>query len=200
LVATKSDIRIAGLTGRNASGKGEAARILRKLGYQYRSLSDIVREEAAARQLPSSRENLIAIANELRRRDGPGVLAARTVPLLAPGNHVIDSIRHPAEVEILRHAGALLLIAVDAPIELRFARARGRGRDESAGTLDEFRTMEDRERTRETNAQQLDATFELADHVVVNDKDLKDFERELLRVLSLGGFPTHSKNSATDPG
>jgi dephospho-CoA kinase len=193
LVTTRSDLRIAGLTGRNASGKGEAARILTGLGYQYRSLSDIVRREAAIRQVDPSRENLIAIANELRRREGPGVLAAQTAPLLDSGLHVIDSIRHPAEVKILRNAGTLFLIAIDAPIELRFRRAGLRGRNESAATLEEFRAIEDRERTNETNAQQLDATFDLADEVVVNDGKIEDLERKILVALRKAGFPPHSK-------
>jgi hypothetical protein len=53
--------------------------------------------------------------------------------------------------------------------------------------------MEDRERTTERNVQQLDATFDLADHVVVNDKSLAELERELLEILALRGFPAHSK-------
>jgi dephospho-CoA kinase len=200
LVATKSKLQLAGLTGTNASGKGEAARILEHHGYRYRSLSDVVRDEASRQGMPPSRENLIVLANQLRRQNGPGVMAARTVPMLSAGLYVVDSIRHPEEVNILKRADEFILIAIDAPIEIRFQRAQARGRDESSGTLEEFRKIENRERTEETNVQQLDATFRLADHVIVNDKSLSELEEELLRVLKLHKFPTQSKKLPTDVG
>ncbi|MFH1262275.1 MAG: AAA family ATPase [Pseudomonadota bacterium] len=196
----RSNLRIVGLTGRNASGKGEAAAILKRLGYLYRSLSDMVREEASRRGLDLARENLITVANDLRRKEGPGVFAARTVPLLGRGCHVIDSIRHPEEVRILRKAGSFFLIAVDAPVELRFERARKRGRNESAGSLTEFIRMENLERTNETNAQQLDATFVFADCVIANTGTVQELETAILTALRDRRFPLHSKNDLTEVG
>ncbi|MCX6554444.1 MAG: AAA family ATPase [Candidatus Aminicenantes bacterium] len=46
LTPAARELRI-GLTGRMASGKGEAVRIMKSYGFQYISLSDIVRREAA---------------------------------------------------------------------------------------------------------------------------------------------------------
>src|SRR5438552_1897783 len=65
---------VIGLTGPNAAGKGEAAAYLVRRGYAYHSLSDIVREEAAARGLSHSREDLIRVGNDLRIAGGPGAL------------------------------------------------------------------------------------------------------------------------------
>ena len=64
---------IVGLTGPNAAGKGEAARFLMERGFAYHSLSDVVREEATARGLDHSRENLIRVGNELRASFGAGL-------------------------------------------------------------------------------------------------------------------------------
>ncbi|MDO8494013.1 MAG: AAA family ATPase, partial [Deltaproteobacteria bacterium] len=36
---------IIGLVGKNGAGKGEVAAVLQKIGYQYYSLSDVIREE-----------------------------------------------------------------------------------------------------------------------------------------------------------
>ena len=69
---------IVGVTGPNAAGKGEVSAYLRALGFAVHSLSDIVREEAAARGLPPEREHLIRIGTLLREEGGPGVLAARS--------------------------------------------------------------------------------------------------------------------------
>ena len=52
---------VLGLTGPNAAGKGELAAYLSEQGFQVHSLSDIVREAAAAEGLPPEREHLIRI-------------------------------------------------------------------------------------------------------------------------------------------
>ena len=48
----RSKIIVVGLTGPNASGKGEVSRYLKKKGFAYHSLSDIIRDETKS----SSRE------------------------------------------------------------------------------------------------------------------------------------------------
>src|SRR5678815_3787020 len=71
-----------GITGPNAAGKGEAAAYLVQKGYAYHSLSDVLREDLELRGIPPTRENLIAIGNELRTLGGAGVLAERILPRL----------------------------------------------------------------------------------------------------------------------
>ena len=173
-----------GLTGSNAAGKGEVAERLRRKGFAVHSLSDIVREEAAARGLPPERENLIRMGNELRRQGGAGVLAERILPRLGRRD-VVDSIRNPSEVEVLRRLGSFVLLGVVAPIELRFDRARNRGRAGDPDTLARFREREEQENTTDPHAQRLAATLALADLVLSNGGSLEDLEREIERVLEL---------------
>ena len=66
---------IIGLTGKNASGKGEVANYLKAKGFVYYSHSDIIREEATKRGLEHTRDNLIALGNELREKFGSSYLA-----------------------------------------------------------------------------------------------------------------------------
>jgi dephospho-CoA kinase len=173
---------ILGLTGPNAAGKGEVAAYLESLGFHLHSLSDVVREEARARGLDTGRESLIAIGNLLREQGGAGVLARRTIPRLGDRD-VVDSIRNPAEVEVLRELPAFRLLGVRAPLEARFRRAIERSRPGDPTTLDEFRRREEQENTRDPNAQQLDATFRLADRILDNSGDLDDLRRAVDRVL-----------------
>ena len=174
---------LIGLTGTNGAGKGEAAAYLRNKGYACLSLSDALREELAARGLPASRDNLIAVGNELRARFGPDVLALRTmVKVLGPT--VIDSIRNPSEVEYLRRQEGFILIAVDAPIEIRFARAQARGRDESAATLDEFRAKEAVEMDGSETGQQLARCMAMADRSIQNDGTIEELWRKVEECLS----------------
>lgn len=163
--------RIVGLTGPNAAGKGEVAAYLRSLGFRVHSLSDVVREEAARRDLPPTRHHLIRIGNELRGEGGPGVLARRIVERLADRD-VVDSIRNPAEVEVLRSLPGFVLVGVTASTELRFERSLARARPGDPTTIEEFRGREDQENRPGAHRQQLAATFALADHVLDNDGGL----------------------------
>jgi dCMP deaminase len=135
------------------------------------SLSDVIRDAAAARGLPPTREHLIQLGNELRRAGGAGALAEGILPRLGQRD-VVDSIRNPAEVQVLRGLPGFVLIGVSAPVELRFERSLSRGRPGDPETLQQFLLREEQENTTDPDAQQLQATFRLADHVIVNDGDL----------------------------
>lgn len=179
---------VLGLTGPNASGKGEVARLLGVRGFAPHSLSDIVREEALNRGLTTGRDDLIATGNDLRRRGGPGVLAERMLPRLG-GRDLVDSIRNPAEVEVLRRLRRFVLVGVTAPIEVRYRRALGRvGRGDAVESLEAFAAKEAEENTAEMTAQRLEATFALADRILLNDGGLEALEGRIDNMLEeLGG-------------
>ena len=157
-------------------------------GFAVHSLSDIVREQARAAGLEISRENLIEIGRRLRRERGPGVLAEMLLPRLA-GLAVVDSIRHPAEVEVFRRLPHFHLLGVDADIRLRFERALARGRAGDAIDLDGFRAQEALENRSAEDSQQLAATLVLADAVVRNDETIDVLIAAVRRVLEGWGIP-----------
>jgi dephospho-CoA kinase len=177
----KTPPRLIGLTGTNGAGKGEAAAFFAAKGYAYFSLSDILREELGTRGETASRDNLIRTGNELRERFGPDVLARRTMAKVG-GPAVIDSIRNTHEVAYLRLQPGFLLLAVDAPVEVRFARVAARGRDESAADLESFRKKEAQERLGGATAQQLEACMAAADRLILNDGTIPDLHRKLEEV------------------
>jgi dephospho-CoA kinase len=107
----------------------------------------------------------------LREQGGLGVLAERLMPRLG-SRDVVDSIRNPAEVATLRRVPGFVLLGVDAPAELRFARSRLRARPGDPESFAEFAVRERQENSTNPAGQQLRATFELADRVVENDGDL----------------------------
>jgi dephospho-CoA kinase len=181
---------IVGLTGPNAAGKGEAARYLVSRGLAYNSLSDIIRDEAARRKLPPTRENLIEIGNDLRRSGGAGILAQRTLEKLS-GRDVVDSIRNMSEIEVLRTDLSFILIAVTAPMAIRFARSETRARPGDGTTLSEFAAKEERERSGDPIAQQLHLTVEAADLVADNSGSLQSLHVGLEELLQgkLGPIP-----------
>src|SRR5687768_12793857 len=111
---------IIGLTGRNASGKGEVAEYLKRRGFTFYSLSDVLREELKKRRKPVTRNNLIWLGNKLRDEQGPSVLADHILDRLQDDHHyVIDSFRNPEEVKAFRRTKDFLLVCVEASPKTR---------------------------------------------------------------------------------
>jgi dCMP deaminase len=180
---------IIGLSGPNGAGKGEAVEFLRARSFEVHSLSDVIREELAARGGGETREGMIALGRELREQGGPGVLAERVQGRLSGNrNHAVDSIRHPAEVEVLRRSAPdFRLIWIDAPLEQRFQRIRLRDRPGDPATLEELERLESAELGSDNPAaQQLHAVRDQADERVENSSELDEFYASLQAILKKG--------------
>ena len=177
---------ILGISGPYAAGKGEAVAFLRDRSFYALSLSDVIRDELRLRGEVETRERMIETGNSLRAAGGLAVLADRLVAQLLPDrNYVIDSIRHPAEVEALRRAGGgFRLLWIDADEATRVERLRLRGRGGDPVTLDTLRSLEGRElASDDPAAQQLLAVRALADFQLRNDGDLAGLHAALQAVL-----------------
>lgn len=180
---------IIGLTGKNAAGKGEVAEVLREGGFNYLSLSDLLREELKNRGLEVTRENLIRVGREMRERYGGGYLADRALQKIeVDKNYIVDSIRNPREVEVLRRNKHFRLVHVTALPKVRFERIKARNREGDPQNLKEFKALEEREASHANpNAQQLDATGEMADVELENNGSIDDLHiqvKELIRALA----------------
>lgn len=192
---------IIGLTGRNAAGKGTVADFFTARGFQFQSLSDAIRAWLRDQGLEPTRDNLIAGGRAMRAAGGPGVLAERTLEKLPAGiDVVIDSIRTPAEVEVLRQRPDFVLLEVRADRHVRYERLAERARAGDATSFAEFVRHEEAElHSGDAAAQQLLATAAMADVAVDNDGDVPDLERQLVTlianlqaILTKGGYPRAS--------
>lgn len=177
---------IIGLTGKNASGKGEVADYLKTKGFVYYSLSDELREEANKKNIETTRDNLIKLGNELREKFGSEYLAQQINKKIGEQlnenketNFVIDSIRSPYEAQKLMKNKDFILVGVDAPIELRFKRLLERNRIGDAKTLEAFKQQEQRENLNNAANQQLDATFKLSNKIILNDSTLEELHKKI---------------------
>jgi dCMP deaminase len=173
---------IIGVAGRNGAGKGEFVKFLEARSFTVLSLSEVIRQELADRGLSETRERMIDVGQEMRRQFGPGALAQRLVRQLQPDrNYAIDSIRHPVEVEILRHSGQdFHLVWIDAKLETRFERLQARGRPGDPQSVAELESLEARERgSDDPNAQQLDQVQDEASFTLSNDGALESFQSQI---------------------
>lgn len=174
---------IIGLTGTNASGKGEVSNYLRSKRFQYISLSDIVREEADAQGLERTRANLIKIGNGLREKGGADILAKKTIEKIKQENVVIDSIRNLAEAKAVKALKDSKLIAVDAPIELRYKRSQQRMLDRDKVSFEDFKKLEEAENLKTTTGQQLKQCMGGADKLIINDGTIQDLQNKVDEII-----------------
>ena len=172
---------IIGITGTNGAGKDTIVRFFQGKGFQMYSCSDILRDECKQRGWDITRDHLIEIADTMREQEGYGVLAERVVEKIIkdnPGKTVVNSVRHPGEVEILRKQDNFLFISVDAPIEMRYQRIIGRNQNKEDDVSFEEFTKQER-LVGEGGQQQLAPTMDLADISILNASTLKDFHEQL---------------------
>lgn len=174
---------VLGITGRNCAGKDTVADVLERRGFERHSLSDVLRVELRARGAEITRAALIDVGRELREREGPAVLADRMKRMIRTDRVALVSVRSPAEVASLRKLPGFVLLAVDAPVDVRFRREAARKREGPVPTLDEFIALERREDSSDANAQQLGAAIAMADRTVVNDGTLGELEARVVRLL-----------------
>lgn len=176
-------MKVIGITGPIASGKGELAEKLKSDGYAYIALSQFLKEEVRKRGMLESRENLIALGNYLRAHCGGGILAKRALELIRASQQdkwVIDGIRHIEEIIVLKNnVEKFILIAINAPHEIRIKRALERAKTSDPSVRQELIKTDERDR-----AIGIDACIQKADFVINNEnKTIPDLHKELDDIL-----------------
>ena len=175
---------IIGLTGANASGKGTIAKHLVRKGFAYYSLSDELRKLLSKRKIPSTRDNLIEGGKYYRKHYGRGYLATIVVNKIKGKKVVIDSIRNLGEVNELRKLRNFFLVAVDAPVKIRFQRARKRMSKRDQKSLSEF-VAKEKEELRGTGVeQQILACMKKADARIDSRYGYKNLYKKIDATLS----------------
>lgn len=178
-----------GLTGIMATGKGESAKILKKLGFKYISLSDIVRAEAAKTEKQVTREEMQDIGNMLRGKGGEGILAKKVREKISESKQkkwVIDGIRNPAEVIELKKLNSFFLIGLTTPLYTIINRIKKRKRDTDTGDETETKKRIERERGigESKYGQQVERCLLIADFTVKNNRTIKNLELNILKILN----------------
>jgi len=184
---------VVGLAGTIAGGKGAAREILEK-NYDSSSfsLSDAIRNEARKRGLETNRDNLIAIGNELRSKEGPDALAVRISKKVDLEKNkevvVVDSIRAPGEINFLRskYKDRCLILFIDAPVKMRYERAVARAREgEQKLPFKEFKRQDDEGLGKNQPAwgNNLTECRRIADFVIMNKETKEKLEKNVQEIV-----------------
>jgi dephospho-CoA kinase len=177
---------IIGITGTNGSGKTIVCKYFIDRGFEYFSLSDILRNKMKEQNVAITRESLRQLGNELREKYGPGILAELLLPHIKDkDNVVVDSIRNIYEIEKFRkNLHNFVLIGVDAPVEVRYLRVRERSREGETFqmTLEEFIESENKEKSGNIFHQQIDKCLSFADVLIINDGTVEELYSKLEKI------------------
>src|SRR3989338_2513512 len=175
---------VIGLTGLAGSGKTTVAKYLKeKYGYEFLTLSDIIKEEIARRGL-SDGETLeeqkryqSKFADEWRKETGKMDIVAikmiEKVNSMKLNKVAIDGFRSPAEVDLFRNAFLnFKLIYVSTDFETRFQR---RQKDDPTAKKEKMQERDEDDIERKG----LQDVIEMADFVLDNNGTLKDLQHQI---------------------
>lgn len=183
-------MKVIGLTGTISCGKEAVIEILkRKFTVYHVRLSDIIRTEIEKKKPKFNRMTLQDMGNEMRKKYGTHILAMLAIEYLNKDKKIIiDGIRNPGEIEYLRkkYGKDFVLIAVDAPQQLRFERMLKRNKKTDPKTFEEFVVLDKRDQGEgePEYGQQTRKCIEKADLTIVNDGSVEDLEKKVNEIIS----------------
>lgn len=132
---------IVGIAGPTASGKTTVAKLLAvRLNAHRAKYSDVLISIAEGRKLPLDKASLQALSNELRATHGNDYLgrelwkrleSIQSASLVIEGNRLMDDMKFLTWLSA-EEGKRLVLLYIDADVEVRFTRINGRLRNEGS--------------------------------------------------------------------
>lgn len=178
---------IIGITGTLGAGKGTVVSYLvEQHDFKHLSVRAFLNEEIARRGLPSNRDTMTSVANDIRAQHGSGYISEQLVARAIEdgGNVVIESIRSIGEAEYLKSHSAHLW-AVDADIRTRYERITERASETDSVSFDKFVADEERELANTDPAKQnISHVMAMADIVFRNDGTQEELFAEIEETLA----------------
>lgn len=175
-------MKVIGIVGMPASGKGEVSKIAGDLGIPVVVMGDTIRKQVIEAGLSPTDANLGAMSTELRSKFGMDAIAQLTIPLIKAESApvvLVDGIRGDREVAAFReHFPDFTLVGIVSSFETRYARLVARGRSDDPLTTEELEIRDEREL-----GWGLGRALEQADYTITNEGTLKEFTDEIRAIL-----------------
>ena len=174
--------RVIGVAGMPGAGKATVVEVAKELGFGVVVMGDEVREETKRRDLKPTPENVGKVMLELRKEDGPAVVAKRCVSKIEKKRSnvvVVDGIRSLYEIDVFRNCFLKFkLLAVHTSPETRFKRIYKRKRSDDPAKWESFLERDWRELR-----VGLGSAVASADIMIINEGKKTEFKTQVLSVL-----------------
>ena len=179
---------IIGITGTLGAGKGTIVEyLIKQKDFNHYSARSFINEEITRRGLEINRDNMVLVANDLREKNGPSYIAESLYQRAEKdgGNCVIESLRTPGEIEVLKKKGEFYMFAVDADIKERYKRIHQRGDVQSDNVdFNKFVEQEKKEMASDDpHKQNLSKCIEMSDYRFNNSSTVEDLYQQVDKVL-----------------
>jgi dephospho-CoA kinase len=162
--------RVIAILGMPGAGKGVASEAARRLGLEVLVLGDVIREETERRGLEPTPKNIGSVMLQVRKDEGPAVVAKRLVPKIEASRSstlIVEGVRSEDELRELRSRFEVITVAIHASPKTRFQRLLSRGRSDDPKTWDTFYERDARELS-----VGLGHVIALADVVLLNEETI----------------------------
>ncbi|MFH0890121.1 MAG: AAA family ATPase [Candidatus Aenigmatarchaeota archaeon] len=170
------------LVGMPGAGKGEVGKILQTKGISVTTMSSVPKAEVRKRGLEMNSKNLDAVAFSLRKEFGKDIVAKRVAGMLAgvkPDVVCVDGVRNIEEIDVLKKAGNVKIVAISAPVDMRFRRQIERKDDRDPKNMEEFELRD--VRSREFG---MEKVIIIADYKITNNGTIKDLKTKVEKILT----------------
>jgi len=177
-------MKIIAFTGMPCSGKSEAVNIAKDKGILVIRMGDMIWRETKNQGLELNDKNVGEVANSMRDKYGKDIWARRTVDeikLLNKTDYIIvDGIRNIEEINLFKKelSSDFVVIAIDAPNELRKKRALSRKRKDDSNDIKNIGERDKRELR-----WGIGDVIASADIVISNEGSIDEFRRRVKEVL-----------------
>jgi len=175
-------MKVIGVVGLPASGKGEFSRIAAGMGIPVIVMGDMIRRAVTEAGLEPTDANFGMTANRLRADGGMDAIARLCVPeirLQKAPLVLVDGIRGDTEVALFKKEfTGFQLISIDSSFEKRLARIAARARSDDFTSPDALRNRDSRE-----IGWGLGKALEIADIHVKNEGTLDEFAGTVKKLL-----------------
>ena len=179
---------IIGITGTLGAGKGTIVEyLIKNKNFFHYSVRGYLIKEIQKRGLEVNRDSMVLVANDLRKKHNPAFIIDELFKeaLEAGQNAIIESIRTPGEIDLLRTKNNFYLLAVDADMHVRYERIVSRKSETDNISFETFAENEKREMNNsDITKQNLSECIKRADFVINNGGTLEELEWQIDKIFN----------------
>ena len=168
---------IIAITGMPGTGKALASNVARELGLPVYVLGDVIRNEAKAKGILPTGENLGKLMLEIRKKEGKGIVARKLIPIIKKERNkfvIVEGIRSLEEVKELRNFCNVVILGIHSSPVQRFQRLSKRGRSDDPKSWNDFAERDERELK-----VGIGNVIALSDFMILNDSTIDKFKNRI---------------------